>query len=928
MRAKTDSSIVLQAFLFLMVISLPSFAWAQIDEIVVSVRKMEESLQDVPLSVSALDNEQIQRLGIADIRDVAKYTPGIEFDDGFGAQDTRIVIRGLSPTRGRPNVAFLVDGIDFTGEAVGTAGGAFSVNQRLLDVERVEVVKGPQSALYGRSAFGGAIQYITKTPSLEGSEVELATDFGSEDQFQVTAAAGMPFGDRFGVRANLMWYDEAGLYNNTTTSSEVGGSKGSGLALTGLWEPSDKLSFKARGAFSDEEYQPAAQARVFANRLVDINDSVAAQGGNNLISQAGGPFGLFAGNYPDCPGPIPRDGTVSGCFNTPKPLVVGVVPGGDELSIKQSHDARTGLAYSGTDLQTTNVTLVADWSAEYGVLKSFTGLSHTESDQKFDGDWDVMEAGVAQIPLNPVDAAWGFTPADCINGPDCSPTAQQIVFENETDLFSQEFRFATNRDGFWNLTTGALYWTEDVDQQDKSISITPSSVRGDDSFFGLPPDQLPTASSILGDPAATIIDPRFAGRDTEHWSVYASLDLNFSEAWKLTLEGRYVDEEVTVEGPECLPQESVDRAGSQFNISTPVTAPNGEVFCGPAFRGGSATVVANGMGTAPAGVYVNAVSRTLVAESETDFFVPKAILEWQANDDQLWYVSVGRAIKPGGISTVIGGNFFVPENNRFDDEKLIAYEVGGKTVWGGGNIIVNAAAFYQDYTDKQVGVTRFNPLVGTDVGTIENAGESEIKGFEIDAQWQINDNFFLSAGYTWTDAVYSKFEATTGSTNEMARLLVAGNGGCLEVINGPPGETGICRVSFTGNDIEDIPEHSFVGYGRFSMSMPGGELELFVDASTSYRSQRFVDETNIKLLDEYWLVDTRIGLIAEAWEVVFFVDNLFDDDTVKTGVDFGSQVDTLRQAHWPPAPGDGLIANLPKPRLYGVRAAFRYGANK
>ena len=89
------------------------------------------------------------------------------FDNGFSQQDTRITLRGLSPVRGRQNVAVLQDGVDLSSENLTIAGGTALINPRLFDMERVEVVKGPQSALYGRSAFAGAINYVSKKPTQE-----------------------------------------------------------------------------------------------------------------------------------------------------------------------------------------------------------------------------------------------------------------------------------------------------------------------------------------------------------------------------------------------------------------------------------------------------------------------------------------------------------------------------------------------------------------------------------------------------------------------------------------------------------------------------------------------------------------------------------------------------------------------------------------
>ena len=101
---------------------VPTTGWAQIEEIIVTTRKKAENLQDVPLAVDAFTEQQILRNGISDVEGVAKFSPSVQFDTSYNPTDTRINIRGLSATRGRSNVAFLVDGIDVTTENVIAAG--------------------------------------------------------------------------------------------------------------------------------------------------------------------------------------------------------------------------------------------------------------------------------------------------------------------------------------------------------------------------------------------------------------------------------------------------------------------------------------------------------------------------------------------------------------------------------------------------------------------------------------------------------------------------------------------------------------------------------------------------------------------------------------------------------------------------------------
>lgn len=127
-------------------------------EIVVTARKREESLQDVPLAITVFTAVQIENAGIDNIEDVARLTPGFTFTPLFGGNQSTPVIRGLSTTIGEPNVGFFVDGVYQSSRAV---------MDSLLgdDIARIEVVKGPQSALYGRNTFGGAINYVTRTPT-------------------------------------------------------------------------------------------------------------------------------------------------------------------------------------------------------------------------------------------------------------------------------------------------------------------------------------------------------------------------------------------------------------------------------------------------------------------------------------------------------------------------------------------------------------------------------------------------------------------------------------------------------------------------------------------------------------------------------------------------------------------------------------------
>jgi iron complex outermembrane receptor protein len=257
----------------------------------------------------------------------------------------------------------------------------------------------------------------------------------------------------------------------------------------------------------------------------------------------------------------------------------------------------------------------------------------------------------------------------------------------------------------------------------------------------------------------------------------------------------------------------------------------------------------------------------------------------------------------------------------------LVYEIGSKSTLFDGSVLLNAALFFQEYTDKQVGVTRFDPAIEADVGAIENAGEAETYGLELEALWQATDYFSLGGAYTYLNSEYTEFTLETQSGNNVARDLAAGGGGCLQVVDDTPnGDTiGTCIVDLAGNDIEDVPTHSFVGNTRWQSPLLSTQMDWYADASFIYKDSRFIDEFNAKELNSYWLIDFRTGLIGDNWEAILFIDNLLDDDTVKSALDFGSIVDSNRQGFSPPSPPDGLILSLPDPRVVGIRANFTFG---
>lgn len=196
-------------------------------EILVTARRREESIVDVPIAISAFSSETIQQRGLNSVNSVAQVTPGLQFDRGATAGDIRPSLRGIALIEGRSNVAIIVDGIDVTGVSLNTTigGGGSQTSATLMDLERIEVVKGPQTVYFGRSAFAGAIQFISKDPSFDlGGSIRGA--LGNYGRREITAnVTGPVIGDTVAAKLSATYRDFDGYYDNPGNGLGLGGSE-------------------------------------------------------------------------------------------------------------------------------------------------------------------------------------------------------------------------------------------------------------------------------------------------------------------------------------------------------------------------------------------------------------------------------------------------------------------------------------------------------------------------------------------------------------------------------------------------------------------------------------------------------------------------------------------------------------------------------
>ena len=194
--------------------SAPSLAQqVAIEEIIVTARQRAESLQDVPASITAFTSEQLERAGVQRAEDFISLTPGVTIVDAAEVGDTQVNIRGINGARDAENsFALIIDGILHTNPA--------ALNREYANLQQIEILKGPQGAIYGRNAAAGAIIITNKKPG-DTFEGEFKVSGANDDSYYASAYMAGPVSDNVGASFQVDWRDTDGFYFNETRNEKV-----------------------------------------------------------------------------------------------------------------------------------------------------------------------------------------------------------------------------------------------------------------------------------------------------------------------------------------------------------------------------------------------------------------------------------------------------------------------------------------------------------------------------------------------------------------------------------------------------------------------------------------------------------------------------------------------------------------------------------
>ncbi len=861
-----------------MLLSTPTYAQekaseeAGIADIVVTAQRREENLQDVPISVSAFSAEQIAEKGINDISRLEGLVPGFTF--GRSGVDARPAIRGVRTESVDVNadttIGLFIDGIYQSRASQATLG--------FIDLERVEVQRGPQGTLYGRNTFGGNISIVTARPDFSEYYGGADLTIGDNSQVRITGYLNAPLSETVALRVAGGYEKSNGFVKNV---NPTGGN-----------------------LFDDDNKYIRASLRLqpTENLTASFKFDYARRGGNG-----GSAFGYkLVGSYLDVP-------SNQQLFNA-TPIVLNTRPGNRDGIVDAPLASDQGIPlfaagnpylinndYRGT-LDLRNTGLSGNIAYDFGgvTLKSITGYSDFETTRTQDTDFSSSRIGAdyqftsaktfsqelqlvsnGSGPLEYVVGAYFFK--DKLNGTFINEQFVQLVPGDtrptairQAGGFYQEFRAKTESlagyaQASYAITdklkiTGGIRYTRDKK----------------DFQFANANEVLPF---VAGAPLATAITLRTGNIPASSFGVQgAPTNCTYVNTSTVPQPTPPSTTPPPLPGFRCLPADTTRFVGATFNTAT---------FKKATWRVG---------------------------------------LDYQVADDSLLYASASTGFSSGGFNgsqaaAALGRSTFAPQT-------VTAFEIGSKNRFADNSIQLNLSAFYNRYSSLQE--QRQIPAGSTTLSIIENSGKARSYGAELEAIWKPVDALTINASVAYLNARYTQYDQVAApfgtsilvpdATALTATLvngvtiapagqrrvfavgyncgLIPGTGGV-----GQPGAAYGCDLK--GNRIAHSPEYAGSVSAQYDIDLGGaGKLSPYVQVNFS---GAFFGQAINSILDRqsaFAKVDLRLTWeYNDTFSIQGFVTNVTDKATATRFVYGG---------------GGNLQASYAPPRLWGVRSSVKF----
>ena len=879
-----------------------------IEEIVVTAQGRRQVLQDVPIAVTAVSAESLQNSGATDIRALNQLAPSLLVSSTGTEANGSARIRGIGTVGDNPglesSVAVFIDGVYRSRSGVGL--------NELGEIDRIEVLRGPQGTLFGRNASAGLINIISKKPNLNEMEGFAEATYGNYDFLRLAGGVTGPIGGTgIGYRIDGVYVQRDGFYRvdnpQNGTESRVNDRDRFFIRAQLSYEPSDALEFRLIGDYTKRD--ESCCGAVYVNR--DMNPLI--------------------GNLNQPATPILQPGAVPARVNDNGNNIINVLRdlgqplAGFSNAYSRNIYVSPGRSYRG-ETEDKGISLQANWDFGAATLTSITAYRDYDSDQGSDTDYSRVD-----ILYRAPDGGSG----------------------RRFQTFSQELRLqGTAFNDRLDWLVGAYYADEDL-------------TATDNLRFGSQYGRFATCRIVSGSALAALYSPASAGclaarpalfgpasplifaafdrldsvndrgstldryfQNSRNYAFFTHNIVHITDQLNLTLGLRYTNERKRFRatfGNDNTACQAQQTALLPF-LTNPGLAATAGALIGLTCQGNS-TAELNGV--------------TINDRRSEDEFTGTGVLSYKPNNDLLLYASYSRGYKAGGFnldrsalkSPILpfggqAGAQALVGNLQFDPEINDAYELGLK--YSRGPFTINVSAFRQDFQNFQLNTfngTVFlvqtvngctSDLAGGDRDLSATTGACDpddvsygvrSQGVEIEGFMRPMRDLSISLGFTYADTKY--------------RGNLVGNR------NGAPLDPALRKLP--GDNISNAPE--VVGTASLGWTPDIGSSGLsglfYVDTRVTGDYNTGSDLFPQKEQDGYVLVNARVGVRGpdERWSLEVWAQNLFDTDYTQVAFNSPFQAGATSAPFVDPQfPGGRQIfsAFLAEPRTYGLTLRTRF----
>ena len=839
------------------------------DEIVVTATGRAAAIQDVPLAVTAVSGEQLENSGVEDLRDVTQVAPSLQMGTGQSNSSGTIArIRGIGTGSDNPGFEGAV-GIFIDGVYRARAGAALA---DLPELERVEVLRGPQGTLFGRNTSAGAISVVSAGPSFEpGAYIEAGYGLDDLEEASLEAGVNMPVSDSFALRFDGVLRDRGGYITDTTGGPDVNSSSRWSARGQALWDitPDASLRLILDAAESDSVccgavYVSYGTTTAIISALTGgLGATPSANGGVPSINPEARTMSVTSGRgYGETTEEIGFSGQLDWDLGGVNLTSITAVRDWKAVRDQDIDFTRADIAYrDGLEVGIENFTQEIRLQGEVGRLNWLVGVFY--ADESIDQTDTIRQGAQASLFAN---AAVSSLCA-------ASPSTVEL------------FNFCGG--GVPSIFQGVL---------NNPLGPFVGTMTG--------PQLLAANTAIAGvNGGALVVAPSGSGQQADTWnvetqslSVFTHNEISLSDNLVLTLGLRYSDESkdlsanLNAVNPACASLQQMELATIGL-LGNNAAAPGFPLGIVRFIEGTSSGATAMALACNPA---VNPIANGNWAGSrDEEEFSGTASLAYHLNDDVMVYGGYSRGYKAGGYNIDRSGFSIRPSTVSstalnvgqlaFEPEFTDSYEAGIKTTLFGGTTTFNVTGFYQQIHDYQS-----NNFNGFNYIT-RNVPEVISQGVELEMTSNPMEGLNLNAGVTYTDAYYDS-TVVFNTLDPVPNTITAGD-----------------PLSFA-------PEWVVTGAIAYRVPLSANLGALFyLDGrwNSEYRTQT-LDRQAVTDQESFAVFNGRIGIGPEneRWSLELFGQNLTDEFYFVGG--------------FAPPLQNSRVVFPNEPRTYGVSLRLQY----